>query len=638
LSFAEAAEHVERLLGEAVRKAGFDIEVSVEEPSSPGYGDLTTTIALQLASRLGRNPTEVAREIASKIDLGTHPYVKSVNQVSGYINFSFDPAGYCEAVLDEIGLKGGDYGKPALRKAKRVLIEHTNPNPNRALHVGTMRNTVLGDCLARMMRYVGHRVWVLNYVDDSGAQVADNLVAHLHMGYPMEPKGERFDAYAGRVYAEAHSKIEESEELSKKKGEVISRIEQGDNETARTARAFAERVVSDQLRTCWSANVFFDLLNWESDVVRSGLFEEAISSLEENGRIVRVQDGKNKGAVMIRLRDLEAFVKLEEPDEVLIRSDGTATYVGKDIAYAWWKVGGPKSDFRYRPFVIQPNGRTLWTTDHSKGGEPPEKLSGADLAITLVDARQNYPQTVVREALGFLSGKAKEAYRPFLYEVVALSGKTAYELSKDESLRSRSVVPMAARRGLVVNAEDVLAELSKRAKAESRERNPGAREEWLNLVGHEIAVGSLRYALTKADLNNVIVFDISEALRLEGDTGQRLQYAHARAYGILEKAGPYEQGPWRAELITSEPELDLVKELGKFSYWVKLAAEELQPKHLTHYSKRLADKFNIFYERCPVLAAGNPELRSSRLRLVEAFVVVFGKLLELLGIPALKEM
>jgi arginyl-tRNA synthetase len=595
-------------------------------------------VALQIANRLGRSPEEVADRIAREVDFGAHPFVRSVRQASGYLNFSFETVEYTSSVLQEVFRKRSDCGRPTGVEPRKVLVEHTNSNPNKALHIGTLRNTVLGDSLARVLRYVGHKVRVLNYIDDSGAQVADNLVAHLYMGYPMEPKGERFDVYAGRVYAEAHSRIEADAELSRKKSEVITNIEQGDNETARIAREFAERVVSDQLRTCWSANVFFDLLNWESDIVKSGLFEETISMLEERGRIARPKEGKNSGATVIRLSDIEAFSKLEEPDEVLVRSDGTATYVGKDIAYAWWKVGSPKTDFKYRAFVVQPNGQTLWTTDHTRGGRPPERYSGADLAITVVDVRQDYPQTVVREAVGFLSERAKECYRPFLYEVVALSGETACQLSGDESFRPKKVVHMSGRKGLVVNAEDVLAELGKRARLESAKRNPSAREEWLDLVGSEIAVGSIRYALIRADIKNLIVFDIEEALRLEGDTGQRLQYTHARAYGILAKAGPYEQGPLVPELLTSGPEIALVKELGKFSYWTKLTAEDLQLKYLTYYAKQLADRFNVFYESCPVLSADSPDLRSSRLSLVEAFVIVFGKVLDLLGIPALKEM
>ena len=638
LSFAEAVGYVERIVAEAVRKAGYEAEVSVTEPTDPSHGDLMSTVALRIANSLGKSPKEVADRIAREMDLGSHPFVRSVQQVSGYLNFSFERVGYTMSVLEGVFARKSDCGRPTETKPKRILVEHTNSNPNKALHIGTLRNTVLGDSLARVLRYVGHKVRALNYIDDSGAQVADNLVAHLHMGYSMEPKGERFDVYAGRVYAETHSKIENDMELSRKKSEIITKIEEGDNETSRIAREFAERVVSDQLRTCWGMNVFFDLLNWESDIVKSGLFEETVSMLDEKGRIVRPKDGKNKGATMIRLSDIEAFSRLEEPDEILVRSDGTATYVGKDIAYAWWKVGSPKTDFEYRTFVIQPNGQTLWTTDHTKGGRPPERYSGVDRAITVVDVRQDYPQSVVREAIGFLSGSAKESYQPFLYEVVALSGETAYQLSKDESYRSKKIVHMSGRKGLVINAEDVLAELSRRAKQESKKRNPSAREEWLDLVGSEIAVGSVRYALIRADIKNLIVFDIDEALRLEGDTGQRLQYTHARACGILTKAGPYEQGPLVPKLLVSGPEIALVKELAKFSYWVELTARDLQLKYLTNYAKQLADKFNIFYESCPVLSAGSRDLRSSRLHLVEAFIIVFGKVLDLLGIPALNEM
>jgi len=638
LSFLVALTTARKLLQEGMKRCGFEIEPVVGEPSDPRFGDISSPVALELGNTVRGDPGSIAQQIVQKMEMPSGAVFESIRAEGGYINFRLNEAQFSRMVLDEMNAKKSDYGKPAVAHPRRILVEHTNANPNKSLHVGTIRNTVLGDSLQRILRFVGNDVIVLNYIDDSGAQVADNLVAYLNLGYPMEAKGERFDSYAGRVYSEVQPKIEQDEELKRKKSEIIRKIEEGGNDIARFARDFAEKVVVNQLRTCWRIGAFFDLLNWESDVVRSGLLRRAIDMLKDKDRAYVAEDGKNQGALLLKLSDIEDFAHLEQPDEVILRSDQTATYPGKDMAYAWWKVGNPEVDFRYRPFLEQPNGRILWTTDHSRGGNPDRKYAGANLAITLVDVRQEYPQKVVKTALKFLSEKVADSYIPYFYEVVALSGHTAYSLTRQESFLKRQVVHMSGRKGLVVNAEQILDALSQRAREESAKRNPRAREEWLNTVANEIAVASLRYALLKVDLKSLIVFDVEESVKLEGDTGSRLQYTHARAYGILEKAHPFRRVELQARLLSSAPEWDLIRELSKFPYVVQKSVTDLQPKVIAHYARRLADRFNIFYETCPVLAAESDELRSSRLGLVEAFIGVFAAVLDLLGISPLKEM
>lgn len=634
MTFLDTIEDIRKEITKITKELGYEGigRVEVSEPTVKEYGDLSTAISFEIAKKYGKNPNEVALELTSrmKFDFCT------LEIKNGYINFRFNSK-YFSDVINEILEKGEKYGVPKIDKPLRILIEHTNANPNKPLHLGTVRNTILGDTLARILSYVGHKVIVLNYIDDSGAQVADNILAMLELGYPQDIINEKYDHYAGRVYAEVHEKIEASPELRKRKYEILKKIEEGQNEVATLSRKFAEKVVVEQLKTCWKLGAFFDLLNWESDIVKSGLLNVVLSELEKRGRIYVPLDGKNRGCKVLKLSDVSEFKGLEEPDEILVRSDGTSTYVGKDIAYAFWKINSPPVDFKYRQFLVQPNGKILWTTDSEKGDANVLAVNNADLAITLVDIRQEYPQKVVKTALSFIDSKALQAYRPFLYGVVAVSGKTAYKISNNEDYLKRSIVHMSGRKGLVINADELLDILSKIAKEESRKRNPEAEESWLDSVSSEIAVAAIRYSMLKMDLNSTMVFDLEEATRLDGDSGPRLQYTYARAYGIIEKAGNYEKSTFDVDLLKDVSEVDLIKEMSKFSFIVKTSVEMLEPKFLARYAKSLSDKFNSFYERCPVLSAPK-EQKDNRIILVSAFLTVYGKVLELLGIPALRRM
>ncbi|MEM0171067.1 MAG: arginine--tRNA ligase [Thermoproteota archaeon] len=634
MSFLQVIEKIGEELKRSTKELGYEqIEPEVSEPTVKVHGDISSRVCFDISKISKENPVAIAEKISSRIKLD----FSEVEAKNGYINFKFNDK-YIFDVIEEIRKKGHQYGIPAIEnKNKKIIIEHTNSNPNKPIHMGILRNTILGDTLARVFRYVGYETIVLNYIDDSGAQVSDNILAITELGYLKEPIGERYDYYSGRIYAEVHEKIENDLQLRKKKYEIIKKIENGKNEVAQLARQFSERVVMDQLRTCWRVGAFFDLLNWESDIVKSGLLNVVLKELNEKGKLYVPKEGKNEKCTVLKLSDQEEFKNLEEPDEVLIRSDGTITYVGKDIAYAFWKISKPPIDFKYRPFVTQPNGKTLWTTDEEKGEPKTLNVNNADLAITLVDTRQEYPQKVVKTALTFITDKAKYAYRPFLYGIVAISGETAYKISGKKEYVSNKIVHMSGRKGLVVNAEDMLNELAKVARMESRKRNPNIREDLLESISNEIAVAAVRYFMLKTDLNNIIVFDIDEALRLNGDSGPRLQYTYARAYSIIEKAGKYDRGSINQKLIEKEIERELIKEISKFSFYVKETIKDLEPKYLARYAKNLADKFNLFYESCPILTE-KEEIRNNRLIILESFLVVFEKVLDLLGIPVLQEM
>ena len=631
MGFLEEAEKIRVHVEQALERLGYRLRTRVEEPPSPELGDLATPVAFDIARKQGENPVETAGRIVAALDVAKLEVLRSVENVNGFLNFRFDAVKYPVKVLNEVFSKRGDYGRFPVAKRK-ILIEHTNSNPNKALHIGTLRNAVIGDVLARLLRFLGNDVTVVNYIDDSGSQVAENILAHYYMKVPLEPpQGIRFDEYSGRVYAEYSEKIRRDEGLKGLRSEIIRRIEEGGNEVADFARAFSEKVVECQLETAWSFGIFYDLLNWETDVLRSGIFEWAVNELKNRGEAYLEEEGENKGCLMIRLRDIEEFSRLKAPDEVLVRSDGTATYVGKDIAYAAWKLGLTPRRFRVRRWVKQPGGRVLLTT-HWDGEE--YDYPGADLAITVVDKRQEYPQKVVEHALRKLGAPPDKKYLPYLYEVVALSGETAGELTRVEEFKGRRMVHMSGRKGIVFNANDLLKTVFQKVYEETRRRNPSRDEEWVRSVSTHLSVASIRYSLFKTDRNNIIVFDVKDATRLEGDTAPYLQYTYARACRILEKAGVNVNSLTEVSFNTSE-ELNLAKQIGKLSWVLNMAVETLSPNIIAVYMRHLADMFNSFYEKCPVITEEG--VRMDRLALVKAFVITMGNTFEITGVEKLNE-
>ena len=631
MGFLEEAEKIRVQIEETLSKLGYYAEAKVEEPPTPELGDVATPVAFDLAKKLRRKPLEIAEEIKREIEVGKLEVVDHISNVNGFINFHMDPAKYSIAVINEALSKGKDYGRiPTTRR--RILIEHTNSNPNKALHIGTLRNAVIGDILAKFFQFLGHVVIVVNYIDDSGSQVAENILAHYFMKVPMQPpEGHSFDEYSGKVYAEYSEKINMDEKLKNLRSEIIRKIEEGGNEIADFARRFSEEVVKCQLETAWRFGIYYDLLNWETDVLRSRIFEWAVNELKARGEAYLEEEGENNGCLMIRLKDVEEFSRLKSPDEVLVRSDGTATYVGKDIAYAAWKLGLTPKKFKVKKWVEQPNGKTLLTT-HDDGEE--YDFPGVDLAITVVDKRQEYPQKVVKYALKKLGAPSQKEYYPYLYEVVALSGETAGELTSVEEFKERRMVHMSGRKGIVFNANDLIKTVFKKVYEETAMRNPSKDEEWLRKVSMCLSASSIRYSLFKTDRNNIIVFDVKDAIKLDGDTAPYLQYTYARACRIIEKAGIDVNSINEAYFNTPE-ELNLVKQVGKLSWVLNRVNETLAINIIAVYMRHLADMFNSFYEKCPVIMENG--IRMDRLALVKAFVITMENVFKIAGIEKLKE-
>jgi arginyl-tRNA synthetase len=639
LSYAKLMSQARAAISEALEKMGLTEEIELSEVPAAELGDLGSPVALLLSKKLRRSPREIAEDIKTRIDLTDKDLIERVQVAGGgYINFFLNVEKFARDLIGEVIEKGASYGSSDLGRGRRVQVEHMNSNPNKAMHIGTARNTCLGDSLVRILRFTGHEVYSLNYVDDSGAQMADYLVGHFYLGMPLEPPpGMKFDHYAGKIYVDVNKLYETRPDLREEKAHIIRVMEEGTSKEARLARELALRVGLEQARTCWRMNIFFNLWNWETDILHTNLFDLALKKLKESGRVKKIESGPHEGCTVLDLQGIPEYSGLEKQFEVLIRSDGTVMYVSKDIAYAMWKLGILPDVFKYMKIAEQPNGETLWSTTSAGEDISHPDFAGVDLAISVIDVRQSHEQNIVKTALKIASGEAKRNYVHYAYEVVSLSGRTARQMGVAIEDDAKSI-QMAGRKGIVVDTDDVLDALRKKALDETRKRNPTAEASWLEGVAEKVAVAALRYDLTKQDNDKVIIFDMDDALDLQGETGPYIQYAYARASRILEKAGAQSEILSDFAKLQSPHEKKLMIVISKFPELVMEAAKNLDPQAVTKYAYQLATTFNEFYERCPVIHAENPELTAARLELVKAFKTTVRSALSLIGIDAIEKM
>ncbi len=639
-----------------------DIAYDVAEPKEEQYGDLYSNLAFQLSKLLRKSPSAIAEEVCSACTkiIAKYRMIREVEPHSaGYINFRLDMHELARITLEEVKSKGKAYGSRDIGKGKRVLIEHTSVNPNKALHIGHVRNLVLGDTIYRILRFTNHNVVVLNYVDDSGLQVADIVVGFKFLNFPQNGS-KKFDHYCGDdVYVKVNEMYEHDRSLLERRREVLKAMEDYNSDIARFAREVTSRVLDEQLKTCWRLNARYDCLNFESQIIASRLWDRALSILRASG-IVKMDDNpssKYYGCLVVK-------AGVEGEEKVLVRSDGTATYIAKDIPYAMWKLGILEDPFKYVKYTEQPDGTVLWATSLDHDGSSLH-INGADIAITVIDVRQSRLQRIITKILSML-GSDDGRYRHLPYEVVALSSSTARLFNIE--IGDRRFAHMKGREGIYINADDMLDRLHTKAYEEVKVRNPEADEQWLHRTAESIAVAAMRYSMLKQDLDKIITFDIEDALNLQGESGQYIQYAYARASRILEKASSIvvrarkEEGEGKEGVrvgvgegegvgegadididtssthLLGKDEMVLVKAIARFDLMVEDTVKSLNPKTLARYCYSLAMIFNEFYEKVPVLHEQDTNLVKARLSLVKAFMYTMSNCMSLLGIDALERM
>ena len=638
-----AAREIRRILGR--------VEVSFNIPPKKEIGDFSTAVALAQAGKLRRPPMEIAGEAAEKLRARRIPYVTEISVTPpGYINFKIDHPAYARDMIRRVLAEKERFGLAKRRRRRKVFVEHTNVNPNKAMHIGHVRNAVIGDTVSRVLRRLGYNVEVANYIDDTGVQVADVVVGMLYLDEPvydgkaadMSPfrakynSTQPFDYYCWNLYARVQEEYERSEFLRSKRSEVLHLLEAGGNPVAAFGKELSTRILVCHLATVARLGVFYDLLNWESDILARGFWRMAFEKLKASGAVIYEESGPNAGCWVVPFgrRLIETKEGIRSEDKILVRSDGTVTYTGKDIAYQMWKLGVLGMDFLYRRWGVQPNGRELWTT--APDGEPRADFGRADEAINVIDVRQSYAQQIVYQSLRRLGYRRQaNSSRHLAYEVVVLSGKAARELGLGvEEISEAGAQAMSGRRGIGVKADDLLNEMVKRL--EGKVYKPE--------TAHVLAAAAVRYFMSRFGLSKMIVFDFDEALRTTGDTGVYLEYAHARACSMLAKAGELDLTSVPRPNRVTPTEEALVRKIEEFPAALEKSAKGLSPTTLARYAFDLATAFTDFYEnpdpepgpRVPFIRIRDPELRTYRLALVAAFRQTLANALDALGIVPLE--
>jgi arginyl-tRNA synthetase len=650
-------------------------EFDISEPARKEYGDLACNVAFQISKKLKKRPFEIANEVVEK---QLRPYISEKKNKhkedssfilsaeahpTGYINFRINFEKLATSTLNAV-LDNPNFGFLDIGKNKHALIEHTSVNPNKALHIGHLRNMVIGDTLYRIMKATNYKTFVLNYIDDSGLQVADIVVGFKFAGFAVDPSErsnrstigndsnkhaeennknsdvgnkinfEKFDHYSDEVYVKVNELYQTDKALQEKRQVVLKEIEKGTSEIAHFSSKITMRVLKDQLKTAWRMKSHYDLLNFESQIIHSKLWSRCFELLKQNGIAHFETTGKNKGCWVIKVQG--------EEDKVITRSDGTTTYIAKDIPYASWKLGLVEDPFYYYKFAVQWDDSPLWATtlDAQRGPDNNNKnhlnprFSPADIAITITDVRQDRLQRIISKVLLQMQSDARE-YHHLGYESVSLSSETAKLLGLD--IGDKKFLHMSGRKGINIDADYVLEELRTKAHQEVKKRNPDLSIPLQQEIAEEIAVSALRYSLIKQDLGKMITFDIAESLNLEGDTGPYLQYAYARSQHILQKSDQdYSQRTF--ESLSFPEEHDLITEISKFDIVVEESARNFNPKLIAKYAYTLATEFNLFYEKVHVLREKDLQVMHARLVLVHAFGLILRKAMGLLAITPLEKM
>jgi arginyl-tRNA synthetase len=675
------AEHVRAFL-----RRQYDVElpnIVIEQPPQIAMGEYALPLSFELARKLRKPPRKIAEEI-----------VANIGSVEGFEGFEVAGAGYINARLKRGAVAQAFLGgedKVYTPEHGKTLVEHTSINPNKAAHVGHLRNAILGDTFVRLLRAAEREVDVQNYIDNTGVQVADVVVGFVYLEKKSREQIEalatsshRFDYYCWDLYARVSHWYEQSADNKQKRSDTLHAIERGGNEVAEIAALISTAVLRRHLETMDRLAIDYDFLPRESEILSLHFWDLAFQQMKEKGVLYFENEGKNKGCwvmtrpsasgrrgnangdidakqlrmdtivapgqpesssgirithiptgiivtsqqegsqqanrecAMTMLRERLAEHQPEGPDEdakVIVRSNGTVGYVGKDIAYHLWKFGLLGRDFEYRRFYQYPNGHDVWISAHDHGEADHPHFGGVEAIYNVIDARQAEPQNTVIEALRAL-GYAKQAdhYTHFSYEMVALTPRCAqelgYELSEDEW--ARSYIEVSGRKGFGVKADDLLDKLIASAQHEVDSRHPEMPEAERKNIARQIAVGALRYFMLKFTKNSVIAFDFKDALSFEGETGPYAQYAVVRATNIFRKAGleperMFGDGSDFSAFLSDDGIWELWLMSAKTSQAIETSIATTEPAFVAKHAFQLAQMFNNFYHKHHILTEADEQ-------------------------------
>ena len=656
-----------------------DVPIVLERPPKLAMGEAASPLCFELAKQTRKPPRALAQEIANSL--------KPIQGVAhldvaggGYLNFFFDRAQFFRSACEEAGHESAS----PVANAPKTVVEHTSINPNKAAHIGHVRNAVLGDTFARLLRHAGRRVEVQNYIDNTGVQVADVVLGFLHLEKKSlaEVKAlaaaPKFDYLCWDLYTRVTQWLAEDKSRLELRNQTLKEIEEGHGDTAEAGEVIATAIVHAHLRTLDRLGIDFDLLSQESEILHLKFWDAAFKMLKERNAIQLAASGKNAGCWVMQLpsqrdsADQESKTTVENPEvspeeppeeaeaKIIVRSTGTVTYVGKDIAHHLWKFGLLGRDFHYQRFHKHPDGHEAWVTSSDRDDPGAPSFGHAHDVFNVIDSRQAYPQQVVVAGLRAL-GYDDEAdhLKHFAYNVVALTPRCAqemgYEIPAEDA--KKQYVDVSGRKGQGVKADDLLDRLEISARAEVDSRHPESPEAERASIGHAIAIGALRYFLLRFTRSTVIAFDFEDALSFEGETGPYVQYAVVRVNGILRKGAELdptvaaEDSENRERLKNGALDVtrfltppagddlwDIILLAGSLDSRVEFAISAQEPAILARFAFELAQAFNVFYHKHHILSEKDAEKRAFLLLITALVREQLVTTLGIMGITAPEKM
>jgi arginyl-tRNA synthetase len=657
--------HLERRLAQHIRdflRRSYKLELErivIEQPPNVQFGEYALPLAFELAKKRRKAPRKIAEEITA-----------GIGAVEGFEKFEVAGAGYINARVNRAALAlsvAKDEEPKTEVPSGKILVEHSSINPNKAAHIGHLRNAILGDTFVRLLQCAGRKVDVQNYIDNTGVQVADVVVGFQHLEKKSVADVQRlagqphFDYYCWDLYARASQWYEQDPENKKIRLRTLHEIEQGGNETAELAETISTAVLRRHLETMDRLDIEYDFLPRESEILHLHFWDAAFTKLKAAGVLYFENEGKNKGCWVMRragsskpstTEDTEKSTEgiSEEDQKVIVRSNGTVGYVGKDIAYHMWKFGLLGKDFGYRKFFLYPNHHQCWISAEHGEADHPHFGDVAEI-YNVIDARQSEAQNAVIEALrGLGHNEQADHYTHFSYEMVALTPRCAselgYELSEDE--RARPYIEVSGRKGFGVKADDLIDKLIMSAQKEVDSRHAELGDSERGKIAKQIAIGALRYFMLKFTKQSVIAFDFKEALSFEGETGPYAQYAVVRASNIFRKGG---MDPDRfaadlprtiaadqlAQFLTGKNNDELWElwlAASKTGYIVDQCIATTEPAYLAKHVFQLAQLFNTFYHRHPILAEADEQKKEFLLATAAVVRRELIRALEVMGIES----
>ncbi|MFC1482760.1 arginine--tRNA ligase [Candidatus Margulisiibacteriota bacterium] len=639
-------QHIETILSQHI-----DVQKNpliIEFPQSSEHGELATPICFNLAKEFKKAPRQIAQDIVEKIKdtLDTELFEKAEAAGGGYINFFINK----KTFIKKNGKECIEGKWKCVVDKKKVLIEHTNINPNKAAHVGHLRNAVLGDTLQRLYRYLGHDVQVTNYIDDTGVQVADVIVGFEHIAKaPVENIENMFDYYCWDLYAEVQQFYDEDKKRLDLRNDALHALEKGEGKIAQTGRKIAEKIVQAHLATMRHFGIDYDALIWESSLIQHKLWNETFEKLKEKKVIEFSEAGDTKGCWVMSLAGAEEFENLLKDEKIIVRSNGTATYNAKDISFQLWKFGKLEQQLDFALWKEQKLFSThVIASERSERGNP---FGQADKVINVIDVRQSYLQNIVTLALEKL-GMSKEAKNSihYWYEMVTLSPKCVRDLGLkiEKNKENKSQVSMSGRKGLGVKIDDLRITAEKLIAEDLKSKDREYTSEEINTIAQSVACGAIRYFMLNVSREQIIQFDFDQVLSFEGNTGAYLQYAVVRMQNILEnnkeKHDIQEKDIQQyikegsVQLIAEPIVWDVIAKLIQGEKILENTSENLQLSQITQYAYSLAKSFSGLYSYRNILNEPDDNIRLELLSYVYIILQYMKVLFSIMGIPVLNKM